>query len=175
MRQFSVRALALVAAVSALLAVDASRAAAQLPLGSAAPDIDLRTLDNERFQLSALKGRPVVLTFWGTWCPPCREEFPELALAYRKYHATGLEVVAVNQRDQEIATSDVQKFTVDFAVPFPVVLDTHGRSRRAYRLVGLPTTVFVNSVGVIVRVHSGPISHEQLATGLASIGVTGAR
>src|SRR6185503_11084605 len=90
------------------LALTVSDADAQLRAGTKAPDIDLKTLAGARFQLSALKGHPVVMTFWGTWCPPCREEFPELADAYRKHHAGGLEVVAVNQRDQELRDTDVQ-------------------------------------------------------------------
>jgi len=151
----------------------ASGAGAQLPAGTAAPEIDVRTLGGARFQLSALKGRPVVMTFWGTWCPPCREEFPELAELYRKHHAAaGLEIVAVNQRDQERRTSDVQHFVDEFSVPFTVVIDPRGRSRRSYRLIGLPTTVFVDTGGVIRRVVSGPLGREQLGLGLASIGIT---
>ena len=162
-------------AFMAVLMMSVSDLVAQLPAGSAAPEIELRTLDDARFQLSKLKGHPVVMTFWGTWCPPCREEFPELAVAYKKYHPAGLEIVAVNQRDQEVGTADVQKFVKEFAVPFTVVLDARGRTRRAYRLMGLPTTVFVNTSGVIVRVISGPVSREQLALGIASIGVPVAR
>ena len=149
----------------------ASGAGAQLPVGSAAPEIEARTLGDARFKLSALKGRPVILTFWGTWCPPCRDEFPELADLYRKHHPAGLEVVAVNQRDQERRTADVQRFVDEFTVPFTVVIDPRGRSRRTYRLIGLPTTVFVDTGGVIRRVISGPLNREQLGLGLASIGI----
>ena len=151
--------------------LSSSPAGAQLPKGTAAPEIDLRTLAGARFQLSALKGHPVVMTFWGTWCPPCREEFPELADLFRKHHPGGLEVVAVNQRDQEWNTVAVQKFVDEFAVPFTVVLDLRGRSRRTYRLIGLPTTVFIDTAGVITHSHSGPVSREEFAKGLATIGI----
>jgi len=75
----------------------------------------------------------------------------------------------VNQRDQELSTKDVQAFVDEFAVTFPVLLDPRGRSRRNYRLVAIPTTVFIDSRGSIREVHSGPISREQLARGVASI------
>jgi len=165
--QLSIAARVLVAIMLAASDVDA-----QLPVGTAAPEIDVRTLSGARFQLSALKGRPVVMTFWGTWCPPCREEFPALAELYRKYHPSGLEVVAVNQRDQELRTEDVQRFVDEFSVPFTVVIDPRGRSRRNYRLIGIPTTVFLDTGGVIRRVVSGPVAREQLGLGLASIGIT---
>ena len=141
-------------------------------VGTAAPEIQLKTLGGKPFQLSALKGSPVVVTFWGTWCPPCREEFPELADAYRKHHESGLEVVAVNQRDQELSETAVRKFVDEFSAPFTIVLDPKGRSRRAYRLVGLPTTVFIDTAGVITKIFSGPITREQLGVGLTSLGIT---
>lgn len=141
-------------------------------VGTPAPEIELRTLAGAAFRLTALEGRPVVVTFWGTWCAPCRDEFPELVDVYRKHHDSGLEVIAVNQRDQELSTKEVQRFVDEFSVPFTVVLDLRGRSRRAYRLTGLPTTVFVDTAGMIRMIVPGPTSREQLAAGLATIGVT---
>lgn len=162
----------LAAVLSLAVALTTAKAEAQVRVGTVAPEIELRTLTDATFKLSALKGRPVVVTFWGTWCPPCREEFPELAEVYRKHHAGGLEVIGVNQRDQELSTTAVQKFVDEFSAPFTIVLDQRGRSRRAYRLIGLPTTVFIDTAGVITRVVSGPISRESLSLGLATIGVT---
>ena len=140
-----------------------------IKVGTLSPEIDLETLAGGRVKLSKLRGHPVVITFWGTWCPPCRDEFPELAAAHRKYRAQGLEVIAVNQRDQELSERDVEAFAKEFEVEFPVALDGRGRSRRNYRLVALPTTVFVDAQGVMRTIHSGPISPAQLAVGLASI------
>lgn len=153
----------------AVVAMPADMHAQQIAPGRPAPEIDLPTLQGGQVRLSLLRGHPVVLSFWGTWCPPCREEFPELVAAYRKYHAEGLEIVAVNQRDQELNIGDVKAFVTTYSVDFTVALDQRGRSRRTYRLLALPTTVFIDTAGIIQEVHSGPISATELASGLAAI------
>ncbi len=143
---------------------------AQKPAGAGpAPDIDLPTLTGGHVKLSSLKGHPVVVTFWGTWCPPCRDEFPELVAAQKKHRDSGLVVLAVNQRDQELSTKAVEDFVKEFGVDFDVALDTRGRTRRSYRLVGLPTMVFVDATGVIPGVHPGPITAAEFGTALATI------
>jgi len=146
-----------------------SPSAKAIAQGIAAPEIDLQTLAGGRVRLSALRGRPVVLTFWGTWCPPCKDEFPALVAAHRRHQADGLEILAVNQRDQELNTKDVEAFAKEYGVDFTVALDPKGRSRRSYKLIALPTTIFVDRAGVIRTVHSGPISVKQLGEGIGTI------
>lgn len=135
--------------------------------GARAPEINLPALDGGRVQLSKLRGHPVVVSFWGSWCPPCREEFPELIRAYRAHSAAGLNVLGVNGRDQEFSTKHVQQFVDEFSVPFPVALDQRGRTRVAFLILGLPTTVFIDTSGIVQRIHRGPISREELERGIA--------
>jgi len=137
--------------------------------GTTAPEIDLPTLDGGRVKLSALKGHPVVVTFWGTWCPPCRDEFPELVAMQKQHRDAGLVVLAVNQRDQELTTKAVQEFVHEYGVDFPVALDNRGHTRRSFRLVGLPTLVFIDTAGVIQGVHPGPATRAEMDNGLAAI------
>ena len=137
--------------------------------GTRAPEIDLQTLDGSRIKLSNLRGHAVVVSFWGSWCGPCREEFPALINVQSRYALSGLIVLAVNGRDQERSTSDVRHFIDSYGVSFPVVLDKRGSTRRSYRIELHPTTVFIDSFGIIRRVHTGLISPAQLDSGIATL------
>ena len=156
--------------VAVALALAASTASAQyVKLGAPAPEIDLPSLSGGRVQLSKLRGHPVVVLFWSTWCPSCRSDFPELVRAFHTHHPAGLVVLGVNGRDQEYSTGAVKKFLNEFAVPFETVLDERGRTRDTFLIIGLPTTVFIDSGGVVRRVGIGPISRAALDSGIATI------
>jgi thiol-disulfide isomerase/thioredoxin len=159
--------LSLVLAAQSLAAVSLT---SQTPLrqGSVAPAFTLTTLAGSPANLSDYKGRPVLINFWASWCTPCRSEMPDIVAAYRAHQDTGLEVLAINLTDQE-GMKDVRKFAAEFQMPFPVLLDEKGRVRRLYALVGVPTSVFVGSDGVVRLVNPGPITDEALERGLAEI------
>jgi len=147
------------------------RSAAQEPpplLGSPAPALALSQLGGGTVDLTSLRGRPVVVNFWATWCGPCRDEMPELASRWRAHQSTGLEVLAVNSTDQERG-KDVRRFVERLALPFPILLDKRGRMRERYALTTLPTTVFVDSAGVVRAVHAGALGPTQLDHGLSLI------
>jgi len=137
--------------------------------GSRAPEINLPTLNGGRVKLSKLRGHPVIVSFWGTWCAPCRQEFPMLSSAQSRYADAGLLILAVNGRDQELSTSDVQRFVEALSVSFTVALDKRGSARRAYRISGQPATVFIDATGVIRGSHTGLISAAELDSGIALI------
>jgi thiol-disulfide isomerase/thioredoxin len=137
-------------------------------LGQPAPDFKLKTLGGTEVSISELKGRPVVINFWASWCPPCRQEMPLLTAAYLAHRDTGLEVVAINLTDQE-AAKDIRKFVTEFQMPFPVALDAKGKTWKRYGLLALPTTVFVGSDGTVRLVNSGPINGATLDRDLAQI------
>jgi thiol-disulfide isomerase/thioredoxin len=156
--------------IIAALALTASVAGAQQAKpGARAPDIDLPALTGSRVKLSKLRGHPVIVSFWATWCSPCRAEFPELVRLHQQYDSVGLRLLGVNGRDQDPNKKAIQQFVDDFAVPFPIALDTRGQTRRAFHLTFLPTTVFIDSAGIIQRVHVGAISREDLERGVAII------
>jgi peroxiredoxin len=137
-------------------------------VGQPAPDFDLETLERARARLAAYRGHPVLVNFGASWCKPCSDEMPEIILAYRRLHEAGLEVLAINLTDQE-RKKDIRRFADEFQLPFPVALDAQGKVRRRYGLITVPTTVFVDSAGIVRAVHPGPMTTGTLNRGLATI------
>ena len=153
-------------ATATVLAAAAVRA--QSP-GDTAPAFSLKTLDGEAATLADYARRPVLINFWASWCKPCRVEMPLLISAHQTHQQAGLAVLAINLSDQERSTKDVRKFQAEFQMPFPVLLDEKGKTRKLYRLRGIPTSVFVGSDGVVRSVHPGPISDPVLQQRLSEI------
>lgn len=139
-----------------------------LQLGVAAPDFTLTQIAGGETSLSEFRGRPVLVNFWATWCKPCRTEMPEIVSAYRAHRGDGLEVLAVNLTDQE-SLKDVRKFVSEFDIPFSVLLDRKGTVRRLYGLRGVPTSVFIDSAGIVRMINPGPVSKRALERGLREV------
>jgi len=159
-----IRVLLLASAAAGLLVVPRWPPA----IGQPAPPIELETLDGGRASLGALRGHPVVINFWASWCEPCRVEMPELVRRYQEQHQLGLEVLAINlTRDDR--KSDIRRFVDRFGLPFPVLLDVRGKVGRRYALVGVPMTVFVDTAGVVTGVCAGPLTPEVLEKNLRAI------
>ncbi len=118
----------------------------------AAPSFILDTLDGRELHLTQLRGKPVVLNFWASWCAPCRAEMPVLAQAWQRY-GRDVHFVGVNVLDDP---DQARRFVREFRIPFPSVHDPNGDTLRWFRVVGLPTTVFVSRQGGMAGVHAGP-------------------
>ena len=92
----------------------------------------------------------------------------DIIAAYDAHHTAGLEVVAINLTDQE-RMRDVRTFVHELGLPFPVLLDEKGKVRKVYTLRGVPTSVFIDTLGVVRLVNIGPITRENIQRGLAAI------
>jgi peroxiredoxin len=130
--------------------------------GQPAPDFALKTTAGPTVKLAGLHGKVVVLDFWATWCPPCRESLPHLQKlsADRARSGKGLYVLAVNEEE----TADkINRFLKDTKFTFPVAMDSDAAVSNGYLLAGIPTTVVVGRDGVIRDVFIGfdPASSEQ--------------
>ncbi|RMF04487.1 MAG: TlpA family protein disulfide reductase [Chloroflexi bacterium] len=141
--------------------------------GQLAPDFSLPTLDGGTLALSSLRGRPVLLNFWASWCVPCRQEMPALVRAYRQFNPQGLEIVAFNVTYQD-SLADVRAFVDEFSMPFPVVLDQAGHvTEDSYQLRGLPMSIFINPAGVVTRIQLGAMDDAQVTEFVAELLVAG--
>ncbi len=129
--------------------------------GDLAPDFLLETLDGGELRLSDLRGQAVVLNFWATWCAPCRKEMPQLVAAYDRHQQHGLVVVGVNLQENK---GIIRDYAEDFGMQFPIAVDRDGRVADQYRLLGLPTTLFVDRDGVVRSVFTGPFVEEKKGT-----------
>ncbi len=134
--------------------------------GVEAPDFTFVAADGTQHRLRDLHGHPLVLNFWATWCPPCRAEMPALNEAYERYRGKGLIVLAVNEME---GREQVARFRQTMGLTLPIVLDKRGIVGRAYRVSGLPTSIFVDARGMVALRWTGMLTEESLGRGLALI------
>ncbi len=137
--------------------------------GMRAPDWTLPTLDGQTLALAELRGKPVVINFWATWCPPCVEELPMLAQYAQRYHDT-LHVVLINVDE---SPGHIKAFLQDLGLENlpPILLDSKGEVSLRYRVNGLPTTFFLDEQGMIRYIRIGGMYEQDLRAGLQAIGV----
>jgi len=121
-------------------------------VGEPAPPILGTTLDGKPFDLGSLRGRPVLVNFWASWCGPCRDEFPLFVEKLARHEADGFAIVGVLYRDE---ADLAQKFTTEFGVSWPTVLDPTGSLAAAYRVVAPPQSYFIDRAGVVRSIQIG--------------------
>lgn len=132
------------------------------PDAVAAPDFPMLNADGETVRLSDFQGNPVVLNFWATWCPPCREELPHFADAYAEYgdRVTFLITDLTDGRDETI--EGVQAFMAEYGYTFPVCYDTQAEGAYAYAVNAIPSTYFIRADGTIHSYQIGALDRETL-------------
>lgn len=133
----------------------------ELPrIGFKTPRFKLQGLNEEVYSLETLKGKPVVINFWASWCGPCRVEAPELVKLYEKYK-NQLEIYAINLTSND-SIEGAKTFSDEYGFTFPVLLDLDGSVGNRYQIQAIPTTYFVNERGIIVDQVTGLAQPEQL-------------
>ena len=134
-----------------------------------APDFTLDVLGGGQIHLEDLRGKVVMLNFWGTWCPPCRAEMPAFEKVYQAYKDRGVEVLAINAADQD-SEADVIAFVEEYNLTFPILLDRTGADNNSYLVRGLPSTYFIDQEGVIRSVIlGGPMSEALIQSKIEEI------
>lgn len=136
-------------------------------IGAQAPDFALRDLEGNEVRLSDYRGKTVLLTFWATWCGPCRLEMPIFEDRYQELKDDGFTVLGLNY-DEPV--EDVSAFRDELGLSFPLLLDPGGSVQRLYRIRGYPSSIFVDDQGVVRIVHIGLITEGQLRDYLIELG-----
>ncbi len=124
-----------------------------------APNFNLPLFSGGELTLSSLKGTPVVINFWSSWCPPCRVEAPILEKVWQLYKDEGVTFVGVDIQDTE---EDARAFIKEFGITYPNVKDDSGRVTIDYGVSGIPVTFFVDREGLIVSRWVGAITETML-------------
>jgi peroxiredoxin len=129
-----------------------------------APDFTLPDLNGDRVSLAQFRGQPVVINFWATWCPPCRDEIPRLVEAYQR-EKDGVVFMAISDEPANV----VGPFVKQNAIPYVNLLDSGDRVSSAYGIKALPTTLFISRDGEIVVHYTGEMSARIIEEGLRRI------
>jgi len=139
-------------------------------VGQLAPDFTLQRLDGPgSLRLWSLRGHPVWINFFASWCAPCNAEAYDVAQAAE--HSPGLRVVGVNLANTEASLAKVDAFVQQYGIKYPVVLDTKGSVANSYGVQAIPTSFFIDRQGVIRAAVSKPLDPAEIATYLGRIGV----
>jgi len=136
-------------------------------VGEMAPDFTLVDIRNdEQVSLNQFDGQPVMLNFWATWCPPCRKEMPLLQDAYEEHQDDGLMILTIAVSDK---ANNVLDFSDQHGLTFPLLIDTKDRVAVQYKVLGIPTSYFIDSDGVIASVQVGDLTAPALDRHLEEI------
>jgi peroxiredoxin len=136
------------AAISLLLCGSAFAA----KIGDVAPDFTRADFANKQLKLSDYRGKLVLLNFWATWCPPCREEMPLFSKWQREHKAKGLQVIGVSMDDD---AASVKEFLAEHPVTYPIVMGDVKLAEVYGGVLGLPLSYLIDTQGRIVARFQG--------------------
>jgi cytochrome c biogenesis protein CcmG/thiol:disulfide interchange protein DsbE len=163
--QYLIFVVALIIVGATLVYAVAGRGSAPLREGPA-PDFTLELFDGGQLSLNELRGQVVVLNFWASWCPPCRQEAPILEAVSERYRGQGVTFVGLNYED---ADSLARSFVDEFGITYPNGPDVRSRIARVYGVQGVPETFIINPEGEIAEVFIGSPTEAQLTAVLDSL------
>lgn len=129
-----------------------------------APNFTVTDMQGQAVSLASLKGKPVFLNFWATWCPPCVGEMPDIQRMYSKY-GDKVHFLIVNVDGEK---SDVAAFMSNHALTFPVLLDSSGSAAAAYGIQAIPASYVIDAEGNLLESHIGSLSADTMENFITS-------
>ncbi len=130
-------------------------------IGGRAPSFTLNDLESHPINLMDYQGKVVLLTFWATWCEPCKKEMPEIEAAYERHKDQGFVVLAINFGE---TPDPARSFAHHGRLTFPILLDPSVKVASRYGVVSLPVSFFIDSNGIIrERVFGGTLTKDGIA------------
>ena len=128
-------------------------------VGDMAPDFETEDVFGNPVRLSQFRGHPVWLMFWGSWCPPCRAEFPDIVAAYKQLAPEGVRLLAVSLREPAVTAAS---YAADNKATFLVLSDPdQSDTGAAYPIMNFPTHIFIDKDGVIRAISLEDLSQDQ--------------
>ncbi|MCH2319486.1 MAG: TlpA family protein disulfide reductase [SAR202 cluster bacterium] len=128
-------------------------------VGKKAPSFVAPKVGGQLVSLENYKNKPLVLNFWASWCPPCRDETPGMERIWRKYEDQGVVILGINVQDGE---KEAERYISEFGVTFSNALDLDGSITVDYGVTGLPVTFFIDNDSVVTGRWVGSISEDRL-------------
>jgi cytochrome c biogenesis protein CcmG, thiol:disulfide interchange protein DsbE len=138
--------------VGVITFVQLTRPREPVTVGQVAPEIVGTTLDGAPFRLSSLRGRPVIINFWGPSCVPCRDEFPLFLAKLTEHAGDGLAIVGILTDDPEAPARD---FIAEYGATWPTVVDPDKSIKDRYRVAARPQSYFIDRDGVVRSLQIG--------------------
>jgi thiol-disulfide isomerase/thioredoxin len=140
-------------------------------VGFPAPPITLMDRSGLPVELSDLRGRAVFINFWASWCGPCRMEMPEIQRLADDLGANNqVSILTVNMTSQESSAAAALNYLSQHGYNFPVLLDPTGQAGHDYRVLSLPTSLFVSPDGIVTARINGPLTRSAIADYLRTAG-----
>jgi peroxiredoxin len=143
----------------------ATAAGAALHPGDAAPAFALPSAAGPAFSVAKLKGKPVYLNFFASWCAPCNDEAPAVDALYKKYRGRGLQMLGIDYLEDKSAALG---FAKKYGWPFPIALDD-GSAGKAYGVFGLPVHVFIDKSGKVSTIRYGEMDPAEIEDAIKKI------
>jgi len=135
-------------------------------VGKKTPFFVAPKVGGQLISLEDYKERPLILNFWASWCPPCRDETPGMERVWRKYKDEGVIILGINVQDGE---KEAERYISEFGVTFSNALDLDGSITVDYGITGLPVTFFINKKGFVIGRWVGSISEDKLDNWVSSL------